>query len=186
MDFRLVSVEEDTGKVLYRKGTITNPEPVLPPKKEDLSIPENLTVKFLTPTTLRFSRKIVRPEVFEFHILVRNLLRRISMLSYFHAGTPLELDFKGLIARAQEIKTLSRKLSWVRFKRRSTRTGEVYPLEGFVGEVQFGGDFSPFAEILLLGTYVQVGRSASFGFGLYNLSEVEQSRITSRPGGPPG
>jgi len=166
---RLVSVEEDTGKVLYREGKLRNPESIPPPKKEDLSIPENLTVKFLTPAALRFSRKIVRPEDLEFHIFVRNLLRRISMLSYFHAGTPLELDFKGLIARAERIKTVNRELSWVRFRRRSARTGEVYPLEGFVGEVEFTGDFGPFSELLRLGTYVQVGRHTSFGFGCYEF-----------------
>jgi len=172
---RLVSVEEEgTGRELYREGTIRNPEPIPPPKREDLPIPENLTVRFFTPAALRFSRKIIGPEALEFHILVRNLLRRISMLSYFHAGTPLEVDFKGLIARAEKVKTVSRELSWVRFTRRSARTGEVYPLEGFVGEAGFSGDFEPFAEILRLGTYVQVGRNISFGFGSYGLYTLKR------------
>ncbi|OAQ20025.1 CRISPR system precrRNA processing endoribonuclease RAMP protein Cas6 [Thermosulfurimonas dismutans] len=167
---RLISVKEkDTGRMLYGEGKIWNPEP-FPPPRENPSV-ENLAIKFLTPTSLRFSRRIVRPEDLEFHILIRNLLRRVSMLSYFHAGTPLEVDFRGLIARAERIKTVSRKLSWVRFKRRSARTGETHPLEGFVGEVEFTGDFGPFAELLHLGTYVQVGRHTSFGFGCYGIRQ---------------
>ncbi len=165
---KLVSVEEkETGRILYGEGKILSPTPVSPSIKP-ISGPE-LSLRFVTPTALRFSRRMVNPEEFEFHILVRNLLRRISMLSYFHAGVPLELDFKGLIARAERIKTVSRGLSWVRFRRRSARTGKPHPLEGCVGEVHFSGDLAPFAELLTLGSHVQVGRHTSFGFGYYTF-----------------
>ena len=133
---KLVSIEEESArKVLYRENKITNPELISPPKEKLLS--ETLVIKFLTPTSLRFSRKIVRPDEFEFHILIRNLLRRISMLSYFHTGVPLEVDFRELIAKAEKVKTVSRALSWERFKRRSARTGKTHPLEGFIGEARF-------------------------------------------------
>ena len=165
---KLVSVKEkETGRILYGKERILSPTPVSPPLKAFSG--SKLTLRFVTPTALRFSRRMVAPEEFEFHILVRNLLRRISMLSYFHAGTPLELDFKGLIARAEGIKTVSRRLSRVRFRRRSARTGKTHPLEGCVGEVHFSGDLAPFAELLALGSYVQVGRHTSFGFGYYTF-----------------
>ena len=166
---RLVSVEEPGGKPLYHEGKIQSPG-ALPPPERPLPASETLTLSFLTPTALRFSRRIVRPGALEFHILIRNLLRRVSMLSYFHAGKPLEVDFRGLITSAEKISLVKRELSWVRFKRRSARTGETHPLEGFTGEVSFEGDFRPFGHLLRLGTYLQVGRHTIFGFGAYRIA----------------
>ncbi|QJA06823.1 CRISPR system precrRNA processing endoribonuclease RAMP protein Cas6 [Thermosulfurimonas marina] len=167
---RLLSVKEElTGRDLYREGEIQNPEPIPAPENLPLA-PETLTLHFLTPTALRFSRRLVRPEALEFHILVRNLLRRASMLSYFHVGRPLEIDFKGLITQAEKISRGGQDLRWVRFKRRSARTGEVHPLEGFTGRVSFRGPLRPFLELLWLGTYIQVGRHTSFGFGHFKAS----------------
>jgi len=165
---RLISIrEKHTERILYREGKIWKIEPFPQPRKNPSA--KSLVINFLTLTALQSSRKIVKPEELEFHILIRNLLHRVSMLSHFHSGTPLDVDFKGLIAQAEKIKTVSRELSWVRFTRRSARTGETYSLKGFVGKVKFAGDFSPFSELLHLGTYVQVGRHTSFGFGYYEI-----------------
>jgi hypothetical protein len=41
-----------------------------------------LEILFITPTLLKFHGRL-RPSL-EFHVLIRNLLGRISLLSYFH------------------------------------------------------------------------------------------------------
>ena len=38
--------------------------------------------KFITPTRIKYEGRLTKD--LEFHILMRNLLRRISLLSYFH------------------------------------------------------------------------------------------------------
>lgn len=74
------------------------------------SDPHLLTLNFLTPTRLVFNEDLVVD--LEFHQFIRTLLRRISSLSYFHYGERLELDFKGLIERAQEVKVIKRDTEW--------------------------------------------------------------------------
>jgi len=51
------------------------------------------TLKFITPTRLVFGEKIVKDLTFD--ILIRQLLRRVSLISYFHCGLDLsDIDFK--------------------------------------------------------------------------------------------
>lgn len=52
--------------------------------------PASVTVHLLTPLRLREAERNVTPSAFRPHHLLRNLLRRISLLSYFHTDTPLE------------------------------------------------------------------------------------------------
>lgn len=59
--------------------------------KDHLS-PLTLHLVFLTPPQLKFDGRL--SSRLEFHVLLRNLLRRISLISYFHGGYELGLDFK--------------------------------------------------------------------------------------------
>ncbi|MDI6755789.1 MAG: hypothetical protein QME78_15505, partial [Thermodesulfobacteriota bacterium] len=49
--------------------------------------PDALRLQFLTPTRLKFQGELTSD--LKFHIFFRNLLRRISLLSYFHCGEEL-------------------------------------------------------------------------------------------------
>ncbi len=106
----------------------------------------------------------------EFHILVRQLLLRISLLSYFHCGIEASmLDFKGLINKAQEVKATDRNLRWYDWERYSGRQETRINMGGFVGRIVFTGDLTPFWPYLLLGEYVHVGKGSSFGLGKYEI-----------------
>jgi hypothetical protein len=51
-----------------------------------------LSVRYLTPTRITFDHQLhTYPE---FHVVIRNLLRRLSNLAYFHCGQELKLDFR--------------------------------------------------------------------------------------------
>ncbi|RKY57915.1 MAG: hypothetical protein DRP95_06470, partial [Candidatus Latescibacterota bacterium] len=105
----------------------------------------------------------------EFHILVRSLLRRISLLSYFHCGRELDLDFRGLIDRAGEVEVVDRGLRWHDWERYSGRQKVRMRLGGFVGSVCFRGDLGEFWPLLVLGQEVHVGKGTSFGLGWYRI-----------------
>src|SRR5262249_4029571 len=78
-----------------------------------------LTIHFLTPTRLVYSGSLTdRPD---FHVLLRVLLRRLSNLAYFHCGTELQLDFRGLIAAAEQVQTVASHLWWYDWERYSSR-----------------------------------------------------------------
>lgn len=159
-------VEDQSNRKLFKEGKVFLPTCIKPP---EISSINKVLLHFVTPTTLKFSRKIVTIKDLEFHILIRNILRRVSALSYFHAKKPLEIDFKGIISNAESVKTVDKDLEWVKFQRYSARTKESYYMQGFVGKVKFEGELGEFLPLLFLCSYVQVGKGTSFGFGRYEL-----------------
>lgn len=131
-----------------------------------------LTLNFVTPTRLKYQEHFIKN--LEFHMLIRNLLRRTSLLSYFHCGKELQVDFKGLIEKAKSVKRTSNNLTWHDWKRYSTRQNTKILLGGFIGRVTFdfdGVDPHQFIPLILLGSYIHIGKGTSFGLGKYEVCE---------------
>lgn len=126
-----------------------------------------ITLNFLTPTRIIVNEDLVVD--LEFHHLIRSLLRRISTLSYFHDGKRLELDFKGLIQRAQDVIVKERDTRWYDWERYSARQETRMKMGGILGSAIFSGDLSEFMPYLLLGLHLHVGKGTSFGLGKYEI-----------------
>lgn len=133
--------------------------------------PSILHLNFLTPTRLKFNGSL--SSKLEFHILFRNLLRRISLLSYFHCGEELAIDFRGLIEEARKVKVQKENLHWMDWERYSNRQETRMKMGGFVGSVTFEGNFQPFFPFILLGEHIHVGKGTSFGLGKYEIVRAE-------------
>ena len=141
--------------------------------KETLKVDNHtnhLAISLLTPLRLRFDGHIT--DKIEFHVLIRNLLRRISSLSYFHCGEKFQVDFKGLIEKAKAVNQIKSDIHWYDWKRYSTRQEEWMSLGGVTGTVSYEGDISDFMLLLRLGEYVHVGKGTSFGLGKYEIVEI--------------
>lgn len=173
--------EGGEGKVLYsgETKTLKSHYPILSGRDligETSSLPSNpstrnsVSLRFLTPTRLKFEERLTDDP--EFHILIRNLLRRLSALSYFHCGKRLTLDFKGLIERAGAVKTVERDLRWMDWERYSHRQETKMKLGGFVGGITFQGQLEEFWPFLRLGEWVHVGKGTTFGLGQYRIESV--------------
>jgi len=129
-----------------------------------------ITLKFLTPTRLKFEEHFTKE--LESHILIRNLLRRISLLSYFHCDKELKVDFKDLIKEAKKVKRGNSDLSWYDWQRYSARQRTRMLLGGFIGKLTFsfdGVDPGQFLPFILLGSHIHVGKGTSFGLGKYEI-----------------
>jgi len=148
---------------------LSSPSSALPPSS-NLS-PFALNLIFITPTRLKFDGRL--SSSLEFHILFRNLLRRISLLSYFHCGEELGLDFKGLIEKSKEITVQKGNLTWFDWERYSNRQETKMKMGGFIGSITFEGDLEKFMPFLLLGEYIHVGKGTSFGLGKYEILRAE-------------
>ncbi|GAB6158204.1 CRISPR system precrRNA processing endoribonuclease RAMP protein Cas6 [Desulfotomaculum varum] len=133
--------------------------------------PGKLTINYKTMTRLKFADEYV--ERIEFHILIRNLLRRISSLAYFHHDWEIEADFAGLIERAGQVEIIKDNTRWVDWERYSSRQDNKINLGGVVGEVTYQGDIEEFLPLLLLGQYIHVGKAAVFGMGWYEVQGGE-------------
>ena len=159
------------GETIYssRTKTLKNNYKTIRIKDLSPSIPQSsvLHITFLTPTRLKFDGKLT--PTLEFHVLIRNLLRRISLLSYFHCGEELNLDFKGIIEKSQDVAMTKSELSWIDWERYSNRQETKMKMGGFMGSVTYSGDFDPFLPFILLGEHIHVGKGTSFGLGKYKV-----------------
>ena len=134
-----------------------------------------VTVNFLTPTRMKYEGRFVdRPE---FHVLVRNILRRVSSLYYFHCGERWETDYRGIIEAAKEVQLVEARTGWVDWERYSRRQRQRMNLGGLVGQATYEADAStelstglrPFLPLLVLGQLVHVGKACVFGNGWYEV-----------------
>jgi CRISPR-associated endoribonuclease Cas6 len=130
--------------------------------------PGPLTIEFLTQTRLKHDGRFVRTP--EFQILFRRLLGRLSSLSRFHCGAPLEADFRAMIDRAASIRLLQDDTRWTRWQRYSSRQDRRMEWEGIVGRATYEGDFASFRKFLNFGQFVHVGHGATFGLGKYRIT----------------
>ena len=126
-----------------------------------------LTIEFLTQTRLKHEGRFVRTP--EFQILFRRLLGRLSSLSRFHCGAPLDVDFRELIDQAASIGLIKDDTKWTRWQRYSSRQGRRMEWEGIVGRATYEGDFAPFWKFLSFGQFIHVGHGATFGLGKYRM-----------------
>ena len=126
-----------------------------------------IELEFLTPTSIKVDGKWTSKLTFEH--LIRNLLRRIRFLSYFHCGEDLDVDAPAIIKAAGSVKHHLR-LNWLRKDRYSYRTEKSVPMGGFVGKARFKGTLESFLPFIYLGEYLHIGHHTAFGFGQYRIN----------------
>jgi hypothetical protein len=127
-----------------------------------------ITLQFLTPTRLVHNAQSATPA--EFHVLFRNVLRRVNFLNHFHCGGDLRADAMDLIAAAQTVSTVESSLQWREWDRYSARQDQRVPMGGFVGHATYAGDLARLWPWLALGEWVHTGKGATFGLGRYQLT----------------
>jgi hypothetical protein len=124
-------------------------------------------VRFVTPTELKFQNTTAeRPE---FAILFARIRDRISALRAFYGPAPLDIDFRAMGERASRVELTRCELHNEHAKRRSSRTGQVHPLGGFTGEVEYRGDLAEFLPYLRAARWTGVGRQTVWGKGEIQL-----------------
>ncbi|MCL0065556.1 CRISPR system precrRNA processing endoribonuclease RAMP protein Cas6 [Dehalococcoidia bacterium] len=128
-----------------------------------------LAIRFVTPTRIKYQGRI-EVEV-NFSVLIKNLLRRISLLSEMHCNSRLDLDYADLIEKARNVRIVKSNLHWYDWERYSSRQKAKMKLGGFVGDITFEGDLAEFMPFIKLGEYLHVGKGTSFGLGEYVISQ---------------
>lgn len=124
---------------------------------------DEVTLRFVTPTELKVAGQVAASA--EFGILFARLRDRVSTLRALYGPGPLELDFRGMGARAASIRLVRSNLQWEKAQRTSSRTGQTHPLGGFTGEADYCGDLREFLPWLRTARWVGVGRQTVWGKG---------------------
>ncbi len=128
---------------------------------------DRITLEFLTPARIRYRRALC--DDLQFHILIRNLLRRLSGLLYFHCDQRLELSAREMIRRAESVRVVRKQTRWYDWSRYSGRQKRQVKMGGVVGTMTYEGEIGEFLPLLVLGSWVNVGKGTSLGLGRYVL-----------------
>lgn len=169
---------------LYKKDIFLNEEPGKL-SGDELNNTALINLNFITPAKIMFNEKLVSK--LEFHIFIRNLLRRISNLNFFYCSgnesnskdgcspggmdnTP-ELDFNYYIEKALKVKT-ENMLKWYSYDRYSNRQHKHIKFSGFTGNVSFLNVPLEFLWIINLGELIHIGKNTTFGLGKYIVESM--------------
>ncbi len=135
---------------------------------------QSLFLNFTTPTRLLDQNQLTNQLSFE--LLIRSILRRVSLLGRIHCGTSWELPFNEIIETArQSVNTIQQKFDWSDWERYSTRQKQRMKLGGIIGTVNYTGQLAPFFPFILLGEFVHIGKNTTFGLGRYQIENLQES-----------
>jgi CRISPR-associated endoribonuclease Cas6 len=128
-----------------------------------LSAPvRRIRIEFQTPTELKAA---ARTSGVDFAVLLARARDRLSTLRSLYGAGPLEIDFRGLVERAQSVRTVRCELQRIQVERRSRRTGQRHGIGGFIGSAEYEGDLAEFVPYLQAAHWTGVGRHCTWGNG---------------------
>lgn len=127
-----------------------------------------LLIHWQTPVRLSASSGPVLREI-PFSLLLSGLLRRLSMLAYFHAGIQADVDFRALTEGAASLRIVHSELRWQNLPRYSNRQKKFMNFGGLTGSLGYEAGACAFLPLLRLGQWLHVGKNTSFGLGQYRL-----------------
>ena len=101
----------------------------------------------------------------DFAIFFRSQLRRCSSLYAYYGTEELYLDFAGLSHAAENVAVLENETHYrqPKWSKRANRAG-------LTGEAEFSGLVEPMFSLLLLGSYFNAGKGATFGSGFHHIA----------------
>ncbi len=125
-------------------------------------------LEFLTPLQLKskFYRNYGAPSL---DVLIRPLLRRLSLMSRFHCNREIESPYRELFRLAESSAIAYDKTRRRIFWRYSSRQNREIRFSGSIGRIGYRNVHAALIPYLKLGQAVHLGKNASFGMGKYRL-----------------
>ncbi|HOP86225.1 MAG TPA: CRISPR system precrRNA processing endoribonuclease RAMP protein Cas6 [Syntrophorhabdaceae bacterium] len=177
--YRLKTVIDNNKEIYSAKENAikpSNPDILDIPEKNEFLPQESknhnrLKLTINTPVRILYNRRLT--SYLEFHILMRNLLRRIGLLYYFHCEkNPPAWDHKIIIKEAEDVKIHKNNLRWFDWERYSTRQHAKMKMGGLIGDIVYEGNIKPFMPYLKAGEIFHIGKGTSFGLGKYVIENL--------------
>ena len=158
--------------LIYTENSDELKKPVISPFTEKISQKASqITLNFISPTRIKFNGKLI--SVPEFHHIIRALIHRITLLSFYWCDVKIEYEWKNLIEEAKDIKIKTCELRWVDWERFSSKQKTKMKFGGFRGKITYTGNLEKFLPLLLLGSHLHIGKSTTFGLGKYCIEKNE-------------
>ncbi|MEN8904378.1 MAG: CRISPR system precrRNA processing endoribonuclease RAMP protein Cas6 [Clostridiales bacterium] len=157
----------NSNKVIYIESRLTENQAVIKNCDFNGETANKLIIEFKTPVKLLQKKKMISDISFE--VLMKNILRRISLLSHFHCDRKLELDFTDIINKSKEIITKSSNLKFYDWERISRNTNKPVFMGGFMGVIIYEGELDDFIPFVKAGEIFHIGKGCSFGMGKFEI-----------------
>ncbi len=122
-----------------------------------------LKVRIMTPIRIKYKNKL-KAEL-PFHVMIRAMLRRMSSLFNCHGEGEPDLDYRGLVKRAEDIRVVEDHLRWYDWKRYSFRQDKSMLMGGIVGSVAYEGKIEEYMPLIEFCSKVHIGKQTTFGLG---------------------
>ena len=181
VSLRLLETQAETGAgategwttIQHERGSLrTCPAAIVPPPSS-AAPPPAVRVRLLSPLRIRSGGRYVRPRDLDFRAFAANLLRRISLLTYFHGKRPWEVPFATLLEEAATVRIEDAQLHWQDGTRHSSRQGARIPMGGIAGSFVVRGPLlATLWPCLYLGQWTHIGKGCTMGLGRYTLEPV--------------
>jgi hypothetical protein len=176
--FRLHKVTVDEQNLYTDAERILHTPPALHEIKLDSGTMEEVDavqVRLQTPLRLKLNNDLQRD--LPFHLLIRAGLRRIAALEDAYGQGEPDLDFKGLVDRAQQVEVQDAQLRWRELFRWSNRQKKKVSLGGLGGSIIYRGSLGEFLPILTYCQQVNVGKQTAFGLGRISVHCPEKGAV---------
>ena len=170
--FNLISIAEidfnGVTQTIYQNGEL---QPLGPAQSPPIpAMPQQINIQLCSPLRIKQDQKNLALAEFNFAALFSSLLRRTSMISYFHTDTPLDTNFAELTAQAKTVQFKEQHLQWYDWTRYSSRQQTEMNMGGLIGNLNMDShglaDFWPY---LWLGQWLHAGKATSMGMGAYRI-----------------
>lgn len=129
---------------------------------------EEIELSFDYPVRIEKSGQLVS-ENFTFELILRNIMRRLDSITYFHMDYKLDLNFSQLVAQAKDIKQKKEQMKFYDNIRYSKNKEKKIWMGGFVGKIKFQGGLNKFIPLLKAGEIINLGKKCAYGMGDYQL-----------------
>lgn len=118
---------------------------------------------FETPTELKGVRGL------PFGALLARLRDRVSTLERLYGQGSWSIDYREIGERAEQVREVRREVRWVRSPRVARNSGETHDVRGWVGWVEYAGDWQPLSGLLAAAEWTGVGRHTVWGCGVVRV-----------------
>jgi len=133
----------------------------------EITVSDRIKIRLLTPLRINRNREIL--EKITFNEFFKQCSLRLKFLSENY-GLPIEYDYKFLMQKAEKAEIISRNLWRHNFQRWANRRERKEPLDGMLGEIEFGADsFADFLPFTTAGEILHIGNTTSFGLGKFEI-----------------
>jgi len=166
--FRLIGVYQDK-RLIYDPKQAALIEQAMPMVLNLAPVNETarqIKIKLITPTRIINQGRLCRRP--GFGNIIRALLRRIWLLSYFHDQV-MDIDYQGLITSAEKVELKEAVFAGANWEHFSRRQNRVIEYEGITGWAIYTGELGQFLPILRAGEILHIGKGTTFGMGRYEM-----------------